>query len=59
MPGYLEQWIAVAGIMQEAGGRSVFLGFRDEGWMDEGVFGVEGSWGCAHVFGEEGGAGVG
>ena len=46
--------MAVAGILKEAGGVSVFLGFGDEGWKDEGQFGVEGSWGCAHVFGEEG-----
>ena len=53
VPGYLEQWMAVAGIMAEgAGGRSVVLGFGDEGWRDEGEFGVEGSWGCGHVFGE-------
>lgn len=53
VPGYLEQWVAVAGIMASAaGGRSVFLGFGDEGWKDEGEFGVEGSWGCGHVFGE-------
>ena len=44
--------MAVAGIMERAGGKSVVLGFRDEGWKDEGVFGVESSWGCAHVFGE-------
>lgn len=55
VPGYLEQWIAVVGILKEAGGLSVFLGFGDEGWKDEGQFGVERSWGCAHVFGEEGG----
>lgn len=52
VPGYLEQWMAVAGIMEGAGGRSVVLGFGDEGWKDEGEFGVEGSWGCGHVFGE-------
>lgn len=57
VPGFLEQWMAVAGIMEEAGGVSVFLGFADEGWKDEGEFGVEGSWGCGHVFGEVGGGG--
>lgn len=59
VPGYLEQWMAVAGIMKEAGGVSVFLGFGDDGWKDEGEFGVERSWGCGHVFGEEGDGGVG
>lgn len=54
VPGFLEQWIAVAGIMEGAGGRSVVLGFEDEGWKDEGAFGVERSWGCGHVFGEGG-----
>lgn len=53
VPGYLEQWIAVAGMLEEGvGGRSVFLGWGDEGWRDGGEFGVEGSWGCGHVFGE-------
>ncbi|KAL9065391.1 MAG: hypothetical protein Q9161_008247 [Pseudevernia consocians] len=59
VPGYLEQWMAVAGILKEAGGASVFLGFANDEWKDEGEFGVERSWGCAHVFGEEGGAAVG
>lgn len=53
VPGVLEQWVAVAGIQKTAGGRSVFLGFGDDGWKEEGEFGVETSWGCAHVFGVE------
>ncbi|CAF9940016.1 hypothetical protein IMSHALPRED_001715 [Imshaugia aleurites] len=52
VPGYLEQWVAVAEIVDRAGGRSVVAGFADEAWRDEGQFGVEGSWGCGHVFGE-------
>lgn len=55
VPGSLEQWTAVAGIMESAGGRSVVLGFGDEGWRDGGEFGVERSWGCGHVFGGGGG----
>ncbi|KAK0515582.1 hypothetical protein JMJ35_001616 [Cladonia borealis] len=51
VPGVLEQWVAVAGIQKTAGGRSVFLGFGDDGWKEEGEFGVETSWGCAHIFG--------
>lgn len=46
VPGVLEQMVAVQGIMRRAGGRSVLLGFGDDGWKDEGEFGVEGSWGC-------------
>ena len=53
VPGVLEQWVAVAGIQKTAGGRSVFLGFGDDGWKEEGEFGVETSWGCAHIFGVE------
>ena len=51
VPGVLEQWVAVAGIQKAAGGRSAFLGYADDGWKDEGEFGVETSWGCAHIFG--------
>ncbi|KAL2052961.1 hypothetical protein ABVK25_006902 [Lepraria finkii] len=51
VPGVLEQWVAVAGIQKAAGGRSVFLGYADDGWKDEGEFGVETSWGSAHIFG--------
>lgn len=51
VPGALEQWVAIAGIQKAAGGRSVFLGYADDGWKDEGEFGVETSWGSAHIFG--------
>ena len=51
VPGVLEQWVAVAGIQRTAGGRSVFLGYGDDGWKEEGEFGVETSWGCEHIFG--------
>lgn len=55
VPGYVEQWVAVSGIVDSGvGGRSVFLGWGDEGWREGGEFGVEGSWGCGHVFGGEG-----
>lgn len=58
VPGYAEQWVAVSGIVESgAGGRSVFLGWGDEGWRDGGEFGVEGSWGCGHVFGDGEGEG--
>ncbi|MCJ1459085.1 hypothetical protein MMC28_009462 [Mycoblastus sanguinarius] len=50
VPGKMQQIIAIANIMQSAGGRSVFLGFGDDGWKDEGEFGVEQSWGCSHIF---------
>lgn len=53
VPGVLEQWVAVVGIQKVAGGRSVFLGYADDGWKEEGEFGVETSWGCAHIFGVE------
>lgn len=55
VPGYVEQWVAVSEIRDSGvGGRSVFLGWGDEEWRDGGQFGVEGSWGCGHVFGGEG-----
>ena len=53
VPGVLEQWVAIEGVRRVAGGRSVFLGYEDEGWREEGEFGVEGSWGCVDVFGGE------
>lgn len=51
VPGVGEQAVAMQGIMEGSGGRSVVLGFGDDGWKDEGEFGVEGSWGCGHLFG--------
>lgn len=53
VPGDLEQRVAVTGIMKACEGRCVVLGFGDDGWKDEGEFGVEGSWGCGHLFGDE------
>jgi len=53
VPGRLEQMLAVTNIMKSAGGKSVFLGFGDDGWKDEGEFGGEQSWGCSHIFGEK------
>lgn len=57
VPGVLEQRIAMEGILEGGGswqggvgGRIVVAGFWDEGWRDEGEFGVEGSWGCGHLF---------
>lgn len=50
VPSREEQGVAIEGIMAEAGGRSVLLGFGDDGWMEEGEFGVEGSWGCDGLF---------
>jgi len=50
--GELAQLVAMQGIMESSGGRSVVLGFGDDGWKDEGEFGVEGSWGCGHLFGK-------
>ena len=50
VPSPVEQQIAIQDIMKEAGGRSVVLGFGDDGWMEEGEFGVEGSWGCDTLF---------
>ena len=52
VPGVLEQMLAVGNVMDWAGGRSVVLGFGDDGWKDEGEFGVEQSWGCLNVFGK-------
>lgn len=52
VPGVEEQGVAMRGILGGSGGRSVVLGFGDDGWKDEGEFGVEGSWGCGHLFGE-------
>lgn len=51
VPTPAEQGVAIKTIMKEAGGRSVVLGFGDDGWMEEGEFGVEGSWGCDSLFG--------
>ncbi len=51
VPGVWEQGVAVGGILGGSGGRSVVLGFGDDGWKDEGEFGVERSWGCGHLFG--------
>lgn len=53
VPGVWEQGVAVGGILGGSGGRSVVLGFGDDGWKDEGEFGVERSWGCGHLFGGE------
>ncbi|KAL6716050.1 hypothetical protein ACLMJK_007012 [Lecanora helva] len=50
VPGVMEQMLAVTNIMKSAGGRSVFLGFGNDGWKDEGEFGVEQSWGCMNIF---------
>lgn len=52
VPSPAEQEVAIQDIMREAGGRSVVLGFGDDGWMEEGEFGVEGSWGCDTLFGK-------
>lgn len=52
-PGQTEQAVAINSIMREVGGKSVLMGFGDDGWKDEGEFGVEGSWGCGHLFGGE------
>lgn len=51
VPSRANQAVAVKSIMKEAGGRSVVLGFGDDGWMEEGEFGVEASWGCDGLFG--------
>lgn len=51
VPSPAEQGVAIQSIMEEAGERSVVLGFGDDGWMEEGEFGVEGSWGCDSWFG--------
>ena len=53
VPGLLEQSVAVKGIMKVAGGRSTVIGWGDDGWKDEGELGVEGSWGCEHLFASE------
>jgi len=53
VPGVWEQGVAVGGILGGSGGRSVVLGFGDDGWKDEGEFGVERSWGCGDLFGGE------
>ena len=58
VPGVLEQRVAVRGIVEGSGGRSVLLGYGDEGWREGGQFGVEGSWGCGGIFGEGEGEGV-
>lgn len=55
VPGWEEQGVAMRGIMGGSGGRSVVLGFGDDGWKEEGEFRVEASWGCGHLFGGEGG----
>ena len=54
VPSRVEQEVAIQEIMREAGGRSVVLGFGDDGWMEEGEFGVEGSWGCDTLFEKSG-----
>ncbi len=53
IPSVLDQMVAINSIKEQAGGRSVFLGFQDEEWKDGGEFDVETSWGCAYMFGEE------
>lgn len=52
VPGREEQVVALEEILSRTGGRSVVLGFGDDGWMEEGEFGVEGSWGCESIFPE-------
>lgn len=52
IPSVLDQIIAINGIREQAGGRSVFLGYQDEEWKDGGQFDVETSWGCAYMFDE-------
>ena len=51
VPGWEEQRIAVRGIGESAGGRSAFFSFEDDLWKEEGVGGVERSWGCGWLFG--------
>ena len=50
VPGAVEQEVAVRGIQERVGGRSVLVGWGDEAWRDGGEFGVEGSWGCGDIF---------
>lgn len=50
VPGWWEQKVAMEAIRREEGGRSVFAGWEDEGWREEGEWGVERSWGCGHLF---------
>ena len=50
IPSREQQTVALEGILSRVGGRSVVLGFGDDAWMDEGEFGVEGSWGCEGLF---------
>ncbi|KAK4691181.1 hypothetical protein P7C71_g5763, partial [Lecanoromycetidae sp. Uapishka_2] len=52
IPSVLDQMVAITSIREQAGGRSVFLGFQDEEWKDGGEFDVETSWGCAYMFDE-------
>ena len=56
VPGKKEQMAAIEGILSRVGGKSVVLGFGDDAWMDEGEFGVEGSWGCDEMFRSRGGS---
>ena len=53
VPSILDQMVAVNSIREQAGGKSVFLGFEDEHWKDGGEFDVERSWGCGYMFGED------
>lgn len=52
IPSVLDQMVAINSIREQAGGRSVFLGYQDEEWKDGGQFDVETSWGCAYMFDE-------
>lgn len=51
-PGYAQQKEAIEGIKAATGGKSVFFSFEDDLWKGEGELGVERSWGCSHLFGD-------
>ncbi|KAG8527167.1 uncharacterized protein KY384_008597 [Bacidia gigantensis] len=53
VPGRVEQMDAIEGIKELAGARSVFLGWGDDVWKEEGELGVESAWGAGHLFGRE------
>jgi len=50
VPGALEQRVAVRGMAEAIGAQAAFVSFEDDGWREEGEFGVERSWGCVGVF---------
>ncbi|KAI4160076.1 MAG: hypothetical protein LQ342_006027 [Letrouitia transgressa] len=52
VPGTWEQEVAIKGIKEHAGGKSAFFSWVDDGWKEEGEWGVERWFGCGQLFGE-------